>query len=628
VGDGVFHTDVDACVDAILAQIGKKVVLGLPLGLGKANHIANALYRRAEADPSIHLSIFTALTLEKHPHGPALLQRFVGPIIERLFGAYPDLLYAQAARAGKLPANIEVAEFFLLAGQWLHVSSTQHQYISVNYSEAPRLLLSRGVNVVAQLVARRETATGTELSLSSNTDVTLDLLAELHQRRQAGQQIVLAGEVNDELPFMTGDAVLPASSFDHVLSAPAYQFPLYAPPKEAVNLTHHAIALHIAPLVKDGGTLQLGIGALADAIVWALILRHQKNAEFRVLLQRLRAGDADDSDDTRGAFVQGLYGVSEMFVDVFLDLYRAGILKRPAADGALLHGGFFLGPQDFYRSLREMPAAELEKFRMKAISFTNEISGVDEQQKRADRQDARFINNAMMATLLGEVASDTRDDGQVVSGVGGQFNFVVQAHALAGARSIIALGATRISNGAVVSNIRLTAGHVTIPRHLRDIIVTEYGAADLRGKSDRDCIAAMLNVTDSRFQAALLQQAKTAGKIEAGYEIPLACRANLPEQLEQVLAPAQQKGTLPNFPFGTDLDATEQRLAVAFDRLKALTGGKLAMIRRALASLSISPSPASQAALARIGLDHPHSLEDWITRRLLIQELERDRTAH
>ena len=619
----MFHKDVDACVDAILAQAGKKVVLGLPLGLGKANHIANALYRRAESDPSIHLSIFTALTLEKHPHGPALLQRFVGPIIERLFGDYPDLLYAQASRAGKLPANIEVAEFYLLAGQWLHVAATQHNYISANYSEAPRLLLSRGVNVIAQLVAKRETPTGSEYSLSGNTDVTLDLLTEIHARRQDGQQIVLAGQVNDELPFMTGDAILPEASFDHILSAPAYQFRLFAPPKEPVNLVHHAIALHIAPLVKDGGTLQLGIGALADAIVWALILRHEKNALFRDLLKQLQAGDAIGNEDNLGAFKQGLYGVSEMFVDVFLDLYRAGILKRPAADGALLHGAFFLGPQSFYRRLREMPAAELEKFQMKAISFTNEIGGADEREKRADRRDARFINNAMMATLLGEAASDTRDDGQVVSGVGGQYNFVAQAHALADARSVIALGATRISSGRASSNIRLSARHITIPRHLRDIIVTEYGAADLRGKSDRDCIAAMLNITDSRFQAGLLHKAKASGKIEAGYEIPARYRANLPERLDQVLSPARQSGNLPDFPFGTDLDQTEQHLAIALDRVKSLTGGKFSMVGRALRSMSTSPSAATKTALTRLGLDHPGSFEDWVTQRLLIQELER-----
>ena len=69
------------------------------------------------------------------------------------------------------------------------------------------------------------------------------------------------------------------------------------------------------------------------------------------------------------------------------------------------------------------------------------------------------------------------------------------------------------------SNIRWNYGHTTIPRHLRDIIVTEYGIADIRGKSDRDVIAAMLAITDSRFQDELLRQAKDAGKIERSFEL-------------------------------------------------------------------------------------------------------------
>src|SRR5689334_6194745 len=116
------------------------------------------------------------------------------------------------------------------------------------------------------------------------------------------------------------------------------------------------------------------------------------------------------------------------------------------------------------------------------------------------RRDARLINNAIMATLMGAVISDGLENGQVVSGVGGQYNFVAQAFALEGARSVPALEATRTTGAKVQSNIRWRYGHETVPRHLRDIIVTEYGIADLRGKSDADVIAAMLRVVDSRFQ--------------------------------------------------------------------------------------------------------------------------------
>src|SRR5580698_8976490 len=107
--------------DVIVEKVGKTIVLALPLGLGKANHIANALYARSVADRSIRLTIFTALTLEKPRAKSELEHRFLDPVIERLFGDYPELAYAQGLRHDTVPDNIEINEFFFLAGQWLSV---------------------------------------------------------------------------------------------------------------------------------------------------------------------------------------------------------------------------------------------------------------------------------------------------------------------------------------------------------------------------------------------------------------------------------------------------------------------------------------------------------------------------
>ena len=85
-----------------------------------------------------------------------------------------------------------------------------------------------------------------------------------------------------------------------------------------------------------------------------------------------------------------------------------------------------------------MPPETLAKFRMRPISFVNELY-FGEQEKRKARVGARFINDAMMTTLLGDVISDGLDDGRIVSGVGGQYNFVAQAFALEGARAVIML---------------------------------------------------------------------------------------------------------------------------------------------------------------------------------------------
>src|SRR5712672_138976 len=205
-----------------------------------------------------------------------------------------------------------------------------------------------------------------------------------------------------------------------------------------------------------------------------------------------------------------------MLFEAFLGLIDAGILRREA-DGVILHGAFFLGPKSFYRALREMTPEQIARIQMMPVSFTNELYG-DEEAKRRARVDARFVNNTMMATLMGAAISDGLENGQVVSGVGGQYNFVAQAFALEGARSILALEATRQAGTNAQSNIRWNYRHETIPRHLRDIFVTEYGVADTRGRSDADVIAAMLQIADSRFQDELARVAKDAGKLPRNFE--------------------------------------------------------------------------------------------------------------
>jgi len=308
-----------------------------------------------------------------------------------------------------------------------------------------------------------------------------------------------------------------------------------------------------------------------------------------------------------------------MFVEGFLDLMHAGVLKREV-DGALLHAAFFLGSRAFYGALREMPQAELAKLRMGAVSFVNELYG-DEAGKRRARAKARFVNNAMMATLLGAAVSDALENGQVVSGVGGQYNFVAQSFALEDARSIILLRATRTARRRTSSNILWNYGHTTIPRHLRDIVVTEYGIADLRGKSDRDVIAAMLAVADSRFQDELLRRARDAGKIEQSFELPAACRDNTPERIARALAPARDEGLLPPFPFGSDFTAIEQRLIPALKRLRAASPLHLARLL-ARGFFASAPSSDLRDCLARMGLDHPSGAMQRAEAALLRAALE------
>ncbi len=606
-------TSADAIADRIIADVGKTIVLGLPLGLGKANHIANALFKRAATDRSIKLTIFTALTLEKPRPSSEIEKRFINPVIERLFGGYPSLAYANALHANALPPNIEINEFFFLAGRWLGSPPAQQAYISANYTHAFNYLLSRGVNVVAQLVARRVIDGAPRYSLSCNTDITVDLLKV---RRAGGASFRMYGQVNSELPFMPGDGDIGEGEFAGILEGEDVEFPLFAPPAEPISDRKYAIGLHVAGLVRDGGTLQIGIGQIGDALAQSLIVRHHGNARFLEVAKRL--GGAAGSLET-GRFEKGLYGVSEMFVEPFLKLIDAGIIKREV-DGALLHAAFFLGPKGFYRTLREMPAAQLNRIQMKAVSFTNEVLEETDAKRRA-RIDARFVNNVMMATLLGAAVSDGLDDGRIVSGVGGQYNFVAQAFALQGARSILTLEASRGAGAKAESNIRWSYAHQTIPRHLRDLFVTEYGVADVRGKSDADVIAAMLAIADSRFQGELIREAKEAGKLAKDYEIPAAHRENFPERIGDALKPFRASGLLPSFPFGSDFTDVEQTLIPALQTLREASASPWAIAKLAGRGL-FAGGVANEAALARVGLDKPKSLSDRLYRMLVAAVLK------
>jgi acyl-CoA hydrolase len=314
-----------------------------------------------------------------------------------------------------------------------------------------------------------------------------------------------------------------------------------------------------------------------------------------------------------------------MLFEAFLGLIDAGILRREV-DGVVLHGAFFLGPKSFYRALREMSASQIARIQMMPVSFTNELYGEEDAKRRA-RVDARFVNNAMMATLMGAVISDGLENGQVVSGVGGQYNFVAQAFALQGARSILTVEATRQAGAKAQSNIRWSYGHQTIPRHLRDVIVTEYGIADIRGKSDADVIAAMLQVADSRFQSELARQAKDAGKLPRDFEIPPAHRENFPQRIASALKPAREAGLLPSFPFGSDFTEVEQRLIPALQFLQDAQRSPQRLPGLLWQGLTHSPDAADNECLARLGLDRPATLSERAYRALVSAALARSRVG-
>lgn len=697
---------MEACVDHILKVIPDTVVLGIPLGVGKPNPLVNALYRRIKADPQRKLRIITALSLEKPVGHSELESNFLKPLVERVFGDYPDMDYVKDFRAGQLPPNIEVQEFFMKTGDYLGNAAAQMKYISTNYTYAARDMAVQGLNVVAQAVGVKESEAGLRLSLSSNPDITEEVMECV---RANGQPVLAVGVVNRNMPFMPNGAEVGPEFFDVVVTDPAGTHDIFAPPNGKVSTADYAIGLHASSLVTDGGTLQIGIGSLGDAIGQALIVRDRHGAEYRHILESICPEGIAGRE--LGRFDTGLYGCSEMFVNAFLRLIEAGIIRREVFDDAVLQqllnsgrikdanvtpemlqvllevgrirsplaeedllflkqfgilrpdvsltghhltceaqrcgndlretenfacvsnhmlgsrlthgifmtGGFFIGPRDFYERLRTMVPQELAKIDMTRIDFINQLYGND-ALKRAQRRKARFMNTTMVMTLLGAAASDALESGQVVSGVGGQYNFVAMSHALADARLIMMLRATHDNKDGLKSSIVWNYGHVTIPRHLRDVVITEYGVAELRGQSDSEVVKRLIAVADSRFQDELMQQAKAHGKLEASYEVPDCYRHNLPEVLAAKLKPWGQAGLLPDFPFGTDLTEDELHMVRAMKKMKHASDHPTELLGMAVKSFW-QDKQAPPAYLERLGLAHPQGFKNKLMRRLFANNL-------
>ncbi|MGE8483786.1 MAG: acetyl-CoA hydrolase/transferase C-terminal domain-containing protein [Pseudomonas sp.] len=630
---------IEQAVDDVLARLPAHIHMGLPLGLGKPNHFVNALYQRIAQLPERQLTVYTALCLGRPPLGDGLQKRFLEPFVERVFGDYPELDFLADLHRESLPNNVHIHQFFMQPGSLLNSAPAQQDYVSSNYSHAARDINAAGLNLVAQLVASHSEHPD-RLSLSCNPDITLDLLPMIAKRRAAGETILMVGQVHNDLPYMPGDAEVGIDTFDLLIDAKD-NTTLFSTPNMPVGCQDHFIGLHASTLVRDGGTLQIGIGAMGDALTAALLARQADSDGYKALLADLNLSQWAQLIEREGGvepFAKGLYGCSEMFVNGLLVLADAGIVRRKVypdvptqqqanagtlneaaqTDGISVHGGFFLGPRSFYERLRELPQSKRLEFNMTRISYINELYG-QEELKRLQRLDARFINTVFTMTLLGAGVADQLEDGRVLSGVGGQYNFVAQGHALEGARSILLLRSWRESGGEVSSNIVWEYGHCTIPRHLRDIVITEYGIADLRGKTDAAVIEALLNICDSRFQPGLIEQAQNVGKLPKHFRLDPRFADNSPQRLQAIQA--RHSNLFPEYPLGCDFTAQERDLLRALNWLKSKF--KLTEILELGKAALDAPEPSEfPVHLERMQLTKPEGLKEDLCQRLLLTGLK------
>ncbi len=281
---------------------------------------------------------------------------------------------------------------------------------------------------------------------------------------------IIIAEVNPQMPRTLGDSFIHVSQLTHIVPV---DYPLVdVPMGDAGDEISSRIAGHIAELIPDGATLQLGIGAIPDAVLG--FLKQKKDL--------------------------GIH--SELISDGVIDLVEAGVINN--ARKTLLPGkivvGFVLGTQRLYRWVDDNPLLEFRR-----TEFVNDPFNIAQN----DRMVA--INSAIEIDLTGQVCSDSIGP-KFFSGVGGQLDFIYGASRSKGGVPIIAMPSTNLMKDGtaiskIVSLLKQGAGVITGRNHVH-YVVTEYGAADLYGKSIRQRVHALIGISHPDFRADLEKQAR------------------------------------------------------------------------------------------------------------------------
>jgi 4-hydroxybutyrate CoA-transferase len=405
---------------------GMKVLL--PPGCGDPTALVREILR--QADRLAPLTLMGGLRLDDYP-----------------FGA--------AAYAGKL----RFATWHLSARLHAAEARGDAEYVPARYFDAVSLFAAGGSWAPDAVIVH--TAPPDRAGyLSLGVSVSYSLPA-------ARRAPLVIAQVNPRMPRTLGNAFLHRSQIDVWAEVDE---PLLEYPPTPVGEVERKIAAHVAGLIPDGATVQVGVGAIPQAVMEAL------------------GGKKD-------------LGVHSLLVDHMLPLVEAGVITnaRKRLHPGRMDIGEIMGTARLFAWSHENPLINMEP---------SDI--VHDPQVVGTLGDFVSVNSALAVDLLGQVNAESADDRQL-AGVGGQFDFVMGVTRAAGGRSIIALPAS--GKGGTLSRIvrRLPAGaRVTTPRFLADYVVTEYGVAALKGKSDAGRRRELLRVAHPAFRDSLEREGPTS----------------------------------------------------------------------------------------------------------------------
>lgn len=288
------------------------------------------------------------------------------------------------------------------------------------------------------------------------------LINDFIQTAVAKARVVIA-EVNDQVPFTYGDAVLPAAQITHAINVSRLPVEVKA---AAISATDEAIAQHIAQYIGDGAVIQTGVGAVPDAVL-------------RLLVDRRDLG-----------IHSGMIG------DGLVDLVEAGVVTnaRKEIDAGISITGALIGTKRLYDF-----AHHNKTLMMRNAAYTHNEAVLTQLSRLVT------INSALEVDLTGQVNAE-QSGSSYMGGTGGQVDYVRAGSRSIGGRSVIALPAT--AKGGTLSRITTAlSGPVTTARSEVDVIVTEFGAAELKGQTLAERARRMVQIAHPDFQDTLSEAA-------------------------------------------------------------------------------------------------------------------------
>ena len=330
-------------------------------------------------------------------------------------------------------------------------------YIPAYFSELP-MLIDRGLSPADVVVSMAS-------PMDEHGYFSLSLAPDYTMAAVRRARVVLL-EVNPNVPFANGDCLVHISQVSGLVESDEELFEVGLP---QIGPVQEAIGKHVADLIDDGATLQIGYGGIPDAVV--MQLQHKRDL--------------------------GIH--SEMIGDGILSLIESGAVtnrKKTFMPGKTI-ATFALGSRRLYRTLHRNPAIE-----MHPVDFTND------PYIAARNDNLCAINATLQIDLLGQCGSESLGH-LPYSGTGGQVDFVRAANRSKGGKAFIVLPSTA-KDGAVsrIAPVLSPGTHVTTSKNDINYVVTEFGVAELRGKTAKQRAEALIGIAHPDFRAELRESAR------------------------------------------------------------------------------------------------------------------------